>query len=45
MLQVLGPPLKLTQSNKVSRWVLATVLHGGGPTGTSCFFHLTWRLP
>ena len=40
MLQVLGP---LIQSNKVSRWVLETVLHKGGPMSTSCLFHLRIR--
>ena len=46
MLQVLESPPWLIQSDKVSRWVLAAMLHEGCPMGTSCFFFLTpWRLP
>lgn len=46
MLQVLKSPPRLIQSYKVCRCVLATVLHEGGPLGTSCFLLRTpWIFP
>ena len=41
----LSPPWAI-QSEELSRWVLATVLCVGGPTGTYCFLYLLlWRPP
>ena len=40
----LRPPWAI-QSEEVSRWVLATVLCVGGPTGTYCFLYLLLRRP